>query len=89
MCTYDQSNLLSLFSYVITSGLRINFEETEYFITEGGTFRNSIRLEFQNIQCPFTLILRAVSIDKAETNISESISMNFVHINADQRAIAG
>ena len=50
----------------LDTGLQINFEESDYFIEEGGTLSTDIRFQFRNNQNPFTVTLTPVDIDTAE-----------------------
>ena len=53
-------------SYLLVTGLEINFEEDDYSIEEGGTLSTIIRFQFRQNQNSFTVRLCPLSIDDAE-----------------------
>ena len=53
-------------SYLLVTGLEINFVEPDYSIEEGGTLSTVIRFQFRQNQNPFTVRLCPLSIDTAE-----------------------
>ena len=53
-------------SYLLVTGLEINFEESDYSIVEGGTLSTIIRLQFRNNQNSFTVRLCPLSITDTE-----------------------
>ena len=72
---------------VALAGLEINFGEPDYSFTEGSTsFSSPLTLQYRNNQNPFTVIIRAVSL---ETVVASGLEVFFNDINNTRRATAG
>ena len=70
-------------------GLEINFEESDYAITEGSGLSTPIRLQFRNNQNPFTITFSPVTIDSVE---DMGLGANFINsetIEEESRAELG
>ena len=72
----------------LNTGLKINFEESDYSIEEGGTLSTNIRFQFRNNQNPFTVTLTPVDIDTAEA-LGLGFFIYFEDINLLSRATSG
>ena len=67
-------------SYLLVTGLEINFEEYDYYIEEGGTLSTIIRFQFRQNQNSFTVRLCPLSIDDAEAmNLGFFIDSETIH----------
>ena len=65
--SHEWLSALKLISYIYTSVLEINFEESDYYVVEGSeTLGYPITLHFRENQNPFNLTLTAVTVDTAE-----------------------
>ena len=72
----------------IFTELRINFDEWDYLIEEGGGLRLLIRFQFQSNQNPFNITICPVNISEAEImGLGELIDSG--SINEVSRATAG
>ncbi|CAI8050963.1 Extracellular matrix protein 3, partial [Geodia barretti] len=68
--------------------LEINFEESDYSIKEGATMLSTpIRLQFRTNQNPFTVTLRPISVDVAESE-KLGVFINSAAISSQSRATA-
>ena len=72
-----------------TVGLEINFEESDYAITEGSGLRTPIRLLFRNNQNAFTVTFTPVTIDAVEGMGLGTDFINSETIEEEARATAG
>ena len=71
------------------AGLQINFEESDYSITEGvSVLSDTMTLTFRSNQNPFSVILTPVTIDTAQ-NMGLGSFINFDNIARTFRATAG
>lgn len=68
--------------------LQINFDEADLSITEGAGNTLSIIIRYRNIQNPFNLTIRPVSIDQAANILNVSIFIPS-EIVGDARATPG
>ena len=66
--------VLSYYTNLI--GLEINFEESDYSITEGSGLTTPITLQFRNNQNAFTITFAPVTIDAVE---GMSLGRNFIN----------
>ena len=73
----------------LATDLNINFEETGYSVREDGALTSPISVHFTRTQNPFTLALRSLSIEKAETLFNLSNFINTSMITEFYRAISG
>ena len=74
--------------YILCSGFRINFRESDYSTVEGSNMLNlAISLQFRYNQNPFTVRLTPVTVDTAES-MNLGFFINSDTITADSRARA-
>ena len=73
----------------LATDVNINFEETGYSVGEGGALMSTISVYFTRTQSPFTLALRSLSIDKAETIFNLTNFIDSSMITELYRAIPG
>ena len=71
------------------TGLEINFEESDYAITEGSVLSTPIRLQFRNNQNPFTITFSPVTIDAVEGMGLGADFINSETIEEESRAEPG
>ena len=88
--SHEKLSVLKLISYIYTSVLEINFEESDYYIAEGSERLSSpITLQFRENQNPFNLTLTAVTVDTAEA-MGLGLFINSYYIDQPSfRATAG
>ena len=88
--SHEKLSVLKLISYIYTSVLEINFEESDYYIAEGSERLSSpITLQFRGNQNPFNLTLTAVTVDTAEA-MGLGLFINSYYIDRPSfRATAG
>ena len=69
--------------------LEINFEESDYSITEGSGLSTPIRLQFRNNQNAFTITFSPVTIDAVEGMGLVALFINSATIEEEARAEPG
>ena len=75
-------------SYLLVTGLEINFEEDDYSIEEGGTLSTVIRFQFRQNPNSFTVRLCPLSIDDTE-DMNLGFFIDSEIINGISRATPG
>ena len=70
-------------------GLEINFEESDYSITEGAGLTTPITLQFRNNQNPFNITFSPVTIDAVEETDLGANFINSETIEEEARAELG